>query len=89
MQGPYPLPLCPACHGGRLYPYRVTIAVSAVRDYYGAHWIEGWIAVCVGNKDYKREWALAFPGDASDEDDVPPCGFSMSMTPHQYPRLGV
>lgn len=88
MQGPYPLPLCPACRGGRLYPYRVTITVSTVRDYYGADWIEGWVAVCEGNTAYKRAWHEAHPDHTSEEDpDVPACGFSMPMTPHKHQRV--
>lgn len=81
-QGPYPLPLCPACIGGRLYPYQVTIRVGL------SDWIEGWVAVCVGNDDYKRAVAVQYRGihDPNSDDyqpDVEPCGFSMAMTPQR------
>lgn len=87
MQGPYPLPLCPACIGGRLYPYRVTISVGSVGAYCDADWLEGWVAVCEGNAAYKRAWHEAFPGhDNSHDEDIPPCGFSMPMTPRRHER---
>lgn len=85
MAGPYPLPLCPACRDGRLYPYKVTISVSATAAFHGAHWLEGWVAVCEGNTNYKRAWAQAFPKENhSDVADAPPCGFAMPMTQHRH-----
>lgn len=87
-EGPYPLPLCPGCIGGRLYPYRVAITVGFVQAYHGADYLEGWVAVCVGNETRNREMAKAFP-DCGEDPDVPPCGFSMPMTPHRLPRGGM
>lgn len=81
-QGPYPLPLCPGCIGGRLHPYRVLIPIGPVRGYSGLHYLEGWVAVCVGDEDYKRERAKTH--DYHDNKDcLPPCGFSMPMVLHQ------
>lgn len=87
-EGPCPQPLCPHCVGGRLHPYRVSIHV----EYQDAEWVDGWVAVCVGNDTYRRETAKAYNHDPDDPTGdayaplVEPCGFSMPMTPHRLPR---
>lgn len=70
-------PLCPACKGGRLHPYLVEIAVAHPGDnLYGAECLTGWVAVCQGDRDL----------DAGDGfEAMPPCGFTMPMTPHRRP----
>lgn len=82
-------PLCPACHGGRLHPYSVTFEFPTVIN--GLHftservdWLEGWVAVCVGNASYRRDIVAQYAkvGETYEpEDEVPPCGFAMPLTP--------
>lgn len=72
MDGSDGRPLCPACSGGRLYPYKVTIGLQAVYGWSGADYLEGWVAVCRGAK----------AGEHYAEVDLPPCGFTLPMTPH-------
>lgn len=81
-------PLCPLCKQGYLQPYVVSIGLGTQgRRMHGVVELVGWTAVCVGNQDYlsAKYAALAADGDA----EVPalvgslPCGFSMSMSPHQ------
>jgi hypothetical protein len=81
-------PLCPACKNGRLHPYLVEISLSqGVGDrWHGADYLTGWVAVCVGNGMHNRKMAEFYA--QLDEDppldpEVPPCGFSMPMTPHR------
>lgn len=76
--GDFPLPMCPGCIGGRLYPYHVSITVGLAQSYYGADYLTGWVAVCQGNTDYNRV-------TKSDTPNTGPCGFSMTLTPHQFP----
>lgn len=80
-------PLCPSCHVGRLHPYKVTITLSMFRDrpVYGAAWLEGWIAKCVGNR-HDVEFANRLYAGFGDEEYRPPkivegCGFVMAMSP--------
>lgn len=85
-------PLCPACPHGRLHPFRVTIVLSrADGTWNGADHLEGWVAVCQGNRDhlqarqqYRQAAGLPKPAlDASVEVEHPGCGFSMPMHAHQ------
>jgi hypothetical protein len=84
-------PLCPACHGGHLHPYHVRFSFpTVIRGLnYGIEptdWLEGWVAVCVGNKQYQaaikaRFAAVGEQWDADNEIEVAePCGFSMPLT---------
>lgn len=69
-------PLCPAC-GGRLHPYLVEIALSPPgNDWHGAEYLTGWVAVRVGDDD---------PETSGMFEALPPCGFSLPMTPHRRP----
>jgi hypothetical protein len=62
-------PGCPACRAGRLEPYYVQIRLARPPDrVQGAHYIDGWVAVCAGDP---------LAGAA-------PCGFTMPMTAHRY-----
>lgn len=83
-------PLCPACQGGRLHPYYVTFAL---RGFQGVDSLSGWVAVCVGNREYN----LAMRGfenwrerdeNYAEVDDMSPCGFSMPMMPHRTRPYG-
>ena len=48
-------PLCPACIRGYLHPYRVQIGLrNAGMPYSGVSYLDGWVAVCVGNADANR-----------------------------------
>jgi hypothetical protein len=82
-------PLCPACGFGHLHPYRVQISLSHhPGGWQGANYLTGWVAVCVGNAEANRRHAqecLDRGWAAPQVQDHPPCGFSMSMTPHRYP----
>jgi len=78
-QGDYPLPVCPGCVAGKLYPYRITITVGLDQPYYGADYLTGWVAVCVGNEDYKR-----ITGSATHV-TMRSCGFSMPLVPQLFP----
>jgi hypothetical protein len=78
-QGPYPAPLCPRCISGRLWPYSVSFTVGIATPYYGADYLTGWVAVCVGNEGYLRENGMGI------DEKVPPCGFSMNLTPGLFP----
>lgn len=77
-------PLCPSCNGGRLHPYRVTMTVPRNSgDWLGLN-LEGWVAVCVGNGDYRRAMLELFPDDEGTDEapnEVEPCGFSMALQP--------
>jgi hypothetical protein len=74
-------PLCPACHGGRLHPYQVSIRVPGTgpAERVIGQVIQGWVAVCQGNADYLR--ALAADGEDEGVDPLEPCGFSMPLYP--------
>jgi hypothetical protein len=81
-------PLCPRCNGGRLHPYLVEISLSfGVGDrWHGADYLTGWVAVCVGNRDDNRqvtETYAKYDEEPPVDPEVPPCGFSMPMTPHR------
>ena len=67
-------PLCPACPGGRLHPYQVTIGLNVVGGWKGVDYLEGWVAVCVGAR--ARDGVVAR--------DVAPCGFTLPMTPKTW-----
>jgi hypothetical protein len=64
-------PLCPACEGGYLHPYRVQINLTDKDS--GAAWggvrrLVGWVAVCVGNYEANaaaRRAHAAAAGDVS------------------------
>ncbi len=73
-------PLCPACRDGRLHPYRVTFDFG-FPGWQNTESLDGWVAVCRGNKSYLGRWKELWPDIESGEDVVPPCGFSMQMTP--------
>lgn len=86
-------PLCPRCISGRLHPYSVNInfarapkGVTYTGDRVNA--LTGWVAICVGNKDYRRwnkEQMEKYPNeDWHIEDLVESCGFWMSMTPKKW-----
>lgn len=88
-------PLCPACNGGRLHPYAVTFTFPMVIR--GLHYtservdyLEGWVAVCVGNKAAIQATTERLAGYVTDDDpyepeaEVPPCGFTMNLTPKQH-----
>jgi hypothetical protein len=87
-------PLCPSCISGRLHPYAVTFSLA--RAVNGVHhtservdWLEGWVAVCVGNRDYRRyqeKLAAEYPNEPDwqhIDSLVEPCGFSMPLTPRR------
>jgi hypothetical protein len=88
-------PLCPGCNGGRLHPYKVTIGLEGLNPegnrapyggWHGVDYLEGWVAVCVGNAAANRKLSERYA--ALDEEppvdpEVPACGFSMPMTPHR------
>ena len=61
-------PLCPACTGGRLHPFKVSINLG-VRGFQGITGLEGWTVVCAGTDPLD-----SFPAAG-------PCGFSMPMQP--------
>lgn len=71
-------PLCPACTNGRLHPYYVSFRTSLVpgAGWYGADYLNGFVAVCVGVKgsEYFK--------------DADPCGFSMPLQPGITGRIG-
>lgn len=67
-------PLCPACIGGRLHPYQVTIGLNTGHSWKGVDYLVGWVAVCKGAK----------AADGVMASDHAPCGFSLPMTPHTY-----
>jgi hypothetical protein len=72
--------LCPACYGGRLHPYKVIISLSdGVRPYDNVDYLEGWVAVCRGSRDY---WETLEESERGEVSITPPCGFSLPMTPH-------
>lgn len=74
-------PLCPACNGGRLHPYEVTVIVpgtTGVEALVGKT-LTGWVAVCKGNADYLRH--PDYQEDAEGLELSPPCGFSMTLQP--------
>lgn len=70
--GHYSPPLCPQCVGGRLHPYVVEFDLG-YPGWQGVTGLSGWVAVCKGAK----------AGEDFLEEDVPPCGFSMPLTPHR------
>jgi hypothetical protein len=81
-------PLCPACRDGRLHPYAVTFGFPMVTD--GLHftgervdYLDGWVAVCVGNEAYERDMAKRLAEPYEPNEPSPPCGFSMPLTPHR------
>lgn len=77
-------PLCPACYGGRLHPYKVTISLSdGVKGWDGTDYLEGWVAVCRGNRDY---WDTLEGSERGEVSITPPCGFSLPMTAHVWPN---
>lgn len=77
-------PLCPACIGGRLHPYKVTISLSdGIRPYDNVDYLEGWVAVCRGNRDY---WDTLEESERGEVSITPPCGFSLPMTPRLWPN---
>jgi len=79
-------PLCPACQAGRLHPYEVEVVVPGPGPVtYGVGVaLSGWVAVCVGNRDYR-----ATLDDPEEIDLSAPCGFSMPLTPRpSYPTIG-
>lgn len=86
-------PLCPACKFGRLHPYRVEMSLSDhPHGWHGANYLEGWVAVCVGDGMWRQRRAelRAEAGEPADDDESveqPTCGFSMPMTPRRYPRF--
>lgn len=83
MQGPGGgNPLCPACVGGRLHPYKVEFSLGPP-GYQGAIGLTGWVAVCKGNIPHRRRIAEAGLEDW-ETGDQEPCGFSMPLT--QIPR---
>jgi hypothetical protein len=71
-------PLCPACPSGRLHPYYVSFSTSIMpgTGWYGADYLNGFVAVCMGIRDS--------PHFA----DAPPCGFSMPLVPGSTGRMG-
>ncbi len=78
-------PLCPGCVGGRLHPYKVTFGTNQMLTGMGwqfTDFLEGFVAVCVGNRDHRRAWAKRDPEVSSDDlgPEVPACGFSMPLT---------
>lgn len=81
-------PLCPACHGGRLHPYAVSFnfPLAAPTGLFHTHeavdYLEGWVAICVGNRQYLRDR----DPKATGVPEVPACGFTMSLTPHRLMR---
>ena len=88
-------PLCPACHGGRLHPYAVQFDFPTIVD--GLHytseradWLEGWVAVCVGNQAAEKATAAQYAkmGETYEPNDLAlPCGFTMALTPkRRIPR---
>lgn len=81
-------PLCPACIHGRLHPYRVTIGLGG---YQGVDYLDGWVAMCVGNAEDNQLTVeqLRRAGEVDPKPmaaDVPPCGFTMAMTPGRFQR---
>lgn len=85
-------PLCPACTFGVLHPYAVTFSFPTINN--GLHftservdWLEGWVAVCTGNKEYTKAMKARYEkmNEEYDPDneitESPPCGFSMALTP--------
>jgi hypothetical protein len=93
MSGDTGQPRCPGCRGGRLHPYRVTInltgldpegSAASYGGWYLVEYLEGWVAVCVGNEAANRKIREVYAGygeEAPVDPEVPPCGFSMPMTP--------
>lgn len=88
-------PLCPACIGGHLHPYAVTFGFPTVVN--GLHftservdYLEGWVAVCVGNKAYHKAMVEQYAKtdeeyDPDGEIEIKPgCGFSMALTPKTH-----
>lgn len=87
-------PLCPACRGGRLHPYAVMFSFPTVIN--GLHytsgrvdWLEGWVAVCVGNEAAEKAMTKRYEAMGEEYDPegeiatLPPCGFSMPLTPRR------
>lgn len=82
-------PLCPACKGGRLHPYVVTISLAEIPGmglgFQGVDSLSGWVAVCVGSEIHNRANREHYEANGwdwdSDVEDLPACGFSMPMTP--------
>jgi len=70
-------PLCSACPSGRLHPYYVSFRTSLTpgAGWYGADYLNGFVAVCVGVKD--SEYFA----------DADPCGFSMPLVPGTTGRM--
>jgi hypothetical protein len=93
MSGSSGQPLCPSCIGGRLHPYRVTINLTGLKPegsgepyggFYGVEYLEGWVAVCVGNEQANRktrESYAKYDEEPPVDPEVPACGFSMPMNP--------
>jgi hypothetical protein len=89
-------PLCPACSAGRLHPFKVTVVLSrADGAWNGADYLEGWVAVCQGNRDHLqaqqqiRDRYRDGGGDSrilnvAVEAEQPPCGFSMPMQAQRH-----
>lgn len=62
--------LCPACVGGRLHPYKVSINLGGFEGYrHGS----GFVAVCAG----------ARPDLDECEEPIEACGFAMAITPQR------
>jgi hypothetical protein len=78
-------PLCPACVGGHLHPYKVTIPLNVMpgHGWKGVDYIEGFVAVCVGDQ-FERIAAEKDGRTPAMVNPCPPCGFSLPMTPRTY-----
>lgn len=76
--------MCPRCHG-YLHPYKVEISLGMgnvpALGFQGVGSLVGWVAVCVGNRDYIRYYNKAHPDEPYDGDEVEPCGLSVTMEP--------
>lgn len=83
--------MCPSCKFGYVHPFKVEVRLP-FGGWEGADHLAGWVAVCVGNRSYKRKAAELYAKTGEEvhrdrEPDREGCGFAMPMTPHRYGQV--